>query len=167
MMTDTSSAAAIGTKLPLLFNFREALFGNRIVVEVQIRNGRALSVQESDGVWMYGVTPGAMAASGEDYATAQRAFREMFSNILKDFARESATFDAFKAVVKKFFEDTNPGYEREWKAAVEAVRRDGTEVPGLAKAPAESRPSLTIEVKQLAQIQPADNEADLQLAQAA
>jgi hypothetical protein len=167
MMTDVTTTPAIGTKLPLLFNFREALFGSAKVVEVRIENGRALCVQEADGTWMYGVNPGAMAATGEDTVDARRAFREMFSNILKDFVRESDSFEQFRDLVTGFFHDTNPGHEIEWREAVENVRRGLVHVGDLQKASADSRPSVTVEIKELAQVLPADNEADLELAQAA
>ena len=56
---------AIGTKLPIIFSYRDALFGNNFVVEVHARNGRALCAREEDGFWMYGVNPGGMSARGE------------------------------------------------------------------------------------------------------
>jgi hypothetical protein len=166
MMTE-QTLPAIGTKLPLLFNFRECLFGDGIVVEVTVKNGRALSIQEPDGYWMYGVNPGAMAATGETAEAAREAFRGMFSSILKEYAVEAPSLDAFQKMVGAFFTDTNTGYEREWRAAVDVVRRENINIEGLKKTSADSKAIITIAMKQLAQVQPADNEADLQLAQAA
>jgi hypothetical protein len=43
---------------PLLFAYRDRLYGKGYVVEISIR-GRALAVTYQDGqVWMYGVNPG-------------------------------------------------------------------------------------------------------------
>lgn len=159
----TEKAAPAVPAIPLLLNFREVLFGNGTVVEVHAVNGRALCVQESDGCWIYGVNPGGMAAVGADPASARREFRRTFSGILRDIATEAGSFDQFADLVRVFFEDTNPGYEQEWRDAVDVVRQQEIEVPGLKKSPADAKLRVTVNVKALSDIQPADNEADLQL----
>src|SRR5438045_1576115 len=107
----TESPAAIGSKIPLLFTYRDTLFGNGFIVEVNARHGRALCVREADAFWMYGINPGGIAAHGSDPDEAHIAFRTTFSNILKDLADEADSFDAFRATVVRFFDETNRGYE--------------------------------------------------------
>ena len=52
-------------RYPLLFTYRDTLFGTGLLLEVQVVNGRALCVKEAeDEYWVYGVNPGGMAAHG-------------------------------------------------------------------------------------------------------
>src|SRR6266581_535977 len=92
MVTENPSPA-IGPAIPILFTYRDCLFGNGFVVEVNAVNGRALCIHERDGFWMYGVNPGGMAATGEDAVAAHAEFRQTFSKILKDLAHEASSFD--------------------------------------------------------------------------
>lgn len=161
-MTD-ESVKPVAPAIPLLLNFREVLFGNGIVLEVHAVNGRALCVEEPDGYWIYGVNPGGMAAVGSDPVSARREFRQTFSGILREIATEASSFDEFADSVRAFFNDTNLGYEQDWRAAVEMVRQRELEVPGLKKSPADAKLHIAVNIKSLSEIQAADNEADLQL----
>ena len=162
MMTETSSAA-IGTAIPLLLNFREVLFGHGAVVEVHAVNGRALCVHESDGYWIYGVNPGGMAAFGDDAVSARREFRLAFSGILREIGKECDSFEDFATAIKAFFEDTNRGYDLAWREAVNGVRQGRIQVDGLEKSSADAPMAVTVTVKTVAEVQPTDNDADLQL----
>lgn len=151
--------ADVGTKLPLMFSFRHTLFGNGFAVEVRVENGRAICSHEEDGVWMYGVNPGGMAAHGPDPKAARAAFRETFSRILFDLAVESDTFDQFTASVTSFFNETNEGFEQEWVAAVENVRSQHITLAGLPTQSADAPRSVTASMKEIFKAQ--DNEPDL------
>jgi hypothetical protein len=164
-MVTAQALPAIGTAIPLLFSYRDCLFGNGFVVEVTAKGGRALCVHESDGFWMYGVNPGAMAAVGDSPDNAHAEFRALFSGNLKDLALESSSFDEFKAKVAEFFNDTNPGHEREWQLAVEAVRRNEVDLEGIPRVPADSPRTISVSMKKV--FSAADNEANLELARAA
>jgi hypothetical protein len=164
MMTEKDSTA-IGTAIPLLFTYRDCLFGNGFAVEVEAAYGRALCVRESDGFWMYGVNPGAMAAFGDDADAAHAEFRKVFADILKDLAAESSSLETFRSLVEEFFMDTNPGHEKDWHKAVEAVRRNEVTVEGLPKAPADSPRSIKVNIKKF--FTAADNEANMELKRAA
>jgi hypothetical protein len=151
---------AIGMKLPFLFTYRDTLFGNGFIVEVQATNGRALCVQEADGCWMYGINPGGMSAVGEDPATAHAAFRRTFSNILVDLALESRNFEAFQEAVNEFFNETNDGYEPQWQEAVQTVRNDQIQIEGIPRAPANSPRLLHVAMKEVVSAE--DNRANFQ-----
>lgn len=153
-------APAIGSKLPLLFSYRDTLFGNGFVVHVEAKNGRALCVPESDGYWMYGVNPGGMAARGDDPYSAHAAFRKTFSNVLIDIAKESGGFEQFRAAVEAFFNETSEGYEQDWNAAVLSVRNREVSREGFAVASADSPRSIVVSIKKIFTAE--DNTAELQ-----
>jgi hypothetical protein len=155
-----STPQAIGTKLPFLFTYRDTLFGNGFIVEVQATNGRALCVYETDGCWMHGINPGGMSAVGEDPTTAHAAFRRTFSNILVDLAIESQSFEALKGAVSEFFAETNEGYEPEWLEAVQAVRNNEVQFEGIPRAPANSPRCIKVGMKQVVSAE--DNRASFE-----
>jgi hypothetical protein len=114
---------------------------------------------------MYGINPGGLAASGNSPESAQEAFRQTFSKVLIDLVMDTDSFDAFRAAVQQFFDETNDGYEPEWLAAVESVRRRETVVLGLEQVPAESPRSLRVELRPVPRVQ--DNVPELSHALAA
>jgi hypothetical protein len=145
------------SRLPLLFAYRDTLFGPGVLIEVRVFNGRALYVEEADGGWLYGVNPGGMAAPGASLQEAHQAFRQAFSNVLVDLILETKSEDEYRTVVERFVHETNDAYEAEWRAAVEAVRALPSNPTGLAKAPADS--PLRVEVLAREQSQVTDNVA--------
>ena len=162
MMTEQATPA-IGTQYPLLFTYRDTLFGNGFLVEVQATNGRALCVRESDDeYWVYGINPGGMAAHVEDPDSAHAAFRKTFSHILVDLAQGSDSFDEFQAAVRTFFDDTNEGYEREWRNALPSVQRGEVRLEGIEIVPANSPRTIAVAVKQVEKVTPQDNSANVQ-----
>lgn len=129
----------MATRLPLLFSYRDTLFGPGVLIEVRVVNGRALYVEEQDGGWLYGVNPGGMTAPGASLQDAHDAFRQMFSKILVDLILDTKS-------------------EAEWLEAVAAVRALGTNPTGLAKAPADSPLGVEVLVRQQSQV--TDNVGD-------
>lgn len=164
-MSENQSAPEIGSKLPLLFTYTDTVFGDGFLAEVRVVNGRALCVHETDGFWMYGLNPGAMAAGGETPAAAVKGFRRTFSKILVDLATDAATLDSFRTAVEHFFHHANPGYESDWREAVDAVRNARVTVEGLSRVPADSPRSVMVTVKQHFRVE--DNRAHLKRALAA
>jgi hypothetical protein len=153
---------AVGTKYPLLFAYRDTLFGNGFVVEVQAVNGRALCVREEDAFWVYGINPGGMAAHGEDPDAAHTAFRKTFSTILIDLAAASGSFEDFHVAVSQFFEETNEGYEQDWNQALNAVKRGEVQLEGIQVMPANSPRSINVSMKQVENLTAQDNSSNLQ-----
>ena len=160
---------AIGAHLPFLFTYRDTLFGNGFVVHVEAKNGRALCVREEDGWWMYGVNPGGMSAYGDDPHAAHAAFRKTFADVLFDIAKDTRSFDEFRAQVQVFFEATNAGYEPEWRDASAAVRAGRVSTDGFTVAPADSPRFVELTLKTLDTVRATDNVAALEaeLAEAA
>jgi len=145
MMTEQKQGAAIGTRYPLLFTYRDTLFGNASVLEVQATSGRALCIKESeDEYWIYGINPGGMAAYGSSPDAAYTAFRKAFSHILIDLANDVGTFEAFQAAVAKLFNETNVGYESDWQHAILAVQRGEVSLEGVPIVPANSPPAHAV-----------------------
>lgn len=138
------------------------MFGNGFVVEVQATNGRALCVHEPDGFWMYGINPGGLAATGIDPDAAHVAFRKTFSSVLFDIASEADSFETFRTAVNEFFEETNAGYEADWRDAVEAVRSKRVQVIGLPEVPAGSPRTISVEMKPIEGVRAADNRSEFE-----
>lgn len=124
--------------IPLLFTYKDRIVGPGYTAEVTT-HGRVLAVDEDRDVWIYGVEPGALAACGEDAKTALEAFRQAFTEILRDLASETETFSAFDAAVQRFVHDRNTPNEVDWALAVDAVRRGDVDVPGARRQQADAR----------------------------
>jgi len=157
--------ATTGIALPLVFSFRRTLFGTGFVVEVKANHGRALCVHEDDGVWLYGVNPGGMAARGDDEAEARAEFARTFTGVLKQLAQETKSFDEFRDLVRRFFDETNVGFEPDWVEAVRRVREDGVKAEGLPQLSADAPRNISIEIK--AAYSATDNDSELESALAA
>ena len=152
-------------RLPLLFSYRDTLFGPGVLVEVRVFNGRALFVEEADGCWMYGVNPGGMAARGASLEDAHQAFRGTFSKILVDLILDTKSPQEYRTAVEQFVRDTNESYEAEWREAVETVRAMVANPTALPKLPAESAMRVEVVVREHAQV--SDNVAQSDAALAA
>jgi hypothetical protein len=110
-------------RFPLLFSFKNVLVGNGFVAGVAM-DGRALLVEEEDGVWMmYGVNPGGMAAEGATKDEAMEQFRVSYDSILNEIAAGSSKFKELEAEVQRLFHQVDD--EDAWIAAVDEVRRTG------------------------------------------
>lgn len=153
---------------PLLFTFRDKVSGNGFLVNIVI-DGRVLASQEEDGWWMYGVQPGDLAAGGSTFAEAHCEFRKAFTTILFDIAEDAEDLKTFRADVHKFFKGINHPTEKEWQAAVCAVRAGRITADaicgGLQTKPADSRRS--VRVKLLKVFKTKDNILEPQMAMAA
>ena len=144
---------------PLLFTYRDTVFGNGFVAEVIATNGRALFVEDDGEFWFYGVNPGGMAASGQSPDEAHAAFRSRFRHVLADFAAAAATINEFRGAVEQFFSETNEPTEQDWTAAVEAVRAGQVSAEGVPQKPAASPRSISVLMKHVFTAR--DNEAEL------
>jgi hypothetical protein len=130
---------------PLLFTFRDTVSGNGYFARVAF-HGRALAVREDDGVWMYGVQPGGLAAGGKDEGEAYLTFRQEYTAVLYDIAAEATTFDEFRAEVQSFFDQASQDTLQAWEAAVEDVRKNKVNVEGIPRQPAESPRYVEVEI---------------------
>ncbi len=107
---------------PLLAGFRENVFGRGFIASVAI-SGRALAVQEDERTWwIYGVNPGAIAASGSTLLEAHASLLRTFRSYLADVAQEAKNFEEFRLEVERFFEQCDADTLREWEEAHAAVR---------------------------------------------
>lgn len=145
------------THYPLLFGRRELVEGNGFIARVAL-HGRLLLTEEGNESWVEGVNPGGVAARGDSPGQALAEFCSEYRVVLFDIAADARSFEEFKIEVERFFNDTSPTAEREWKAAVEAVRAGTVDADWLRKRPADS--PLGIQVVQVQQPQAANNEED-------
>ncbi|MCC6808241.1 MAG: hypothetical protein IT381_12535 [Deltaproteobacteria bacterium] len=118
-------------KYPLLFGFREPIFGRKFVAGVKL-HGRAMAEDEGDdGWWIYGVTPGALTDTGSTLVEAMTAFRQRLKAVLVDYAAEATDFASFKVHVSAFLKAVDEDANQEWEAARKAVRAGKVDVEGL------------------------------------
>ncbi len=157
-------------ELPLIFTYRDFVYGTGILAEVRVR-GRVLAVKEEDGAWMYGVNPGGLAASGATIPEAHAAFRRSFTAVLFDIAEDASSFGDFDAQTRQFVNQANGSVEAAWREAVEAHRANrfvlGTAASDLDELPAETPISINITLMEQADFTKAFNELDQEPALAA
>jgi hypothetical protein len=145
------------TAWPLLFNHRGTILGKGFLAEVELQ-GRLLATPEVEGIWLDGVNPGSLALGASNLAEANAELQNTLTLLLIDFAEEAPTFDAFKANVEHFFNDTDTDSEREWNAAVECVRAGAVNGPeGLPRHRAESERIVKVTQKAVEAVTPKDN----------
>lgn len=154
---------------PLMFTFRDIISGDGFLAGITV-SGKALMLYEDERWCIYGVRPGALAASGETPQGALLDFRKRFKEVLFDIADESRTFEAFRQEVERFFYEPDREDERRWEDALIAVRT-GNFVPEspfseLPKQSPEIRPTqITVERLdgESKRFMPSDNVADVYL----
>ncbi len=158
------------SELPLIFTYRDLVYGTGFLADVRVR-GRVLAVTEQDGVWMYGVNPGDLAASGATIPEAHAAFRRSFTAILFDIAEDASSFDDFAAQTRQFASEGNAPVEAAWREAVEAHRANkfvlGAATRNMDELPAETPISVDVVPKTQADFTTAFNELDREPALAA
>ena len=131
---------------PLLAGFRENVLGRGFIASVAI-NGRALAVQEDERRWwIYGVNPGAIAASGSTLLEAHASLLRTFRSYLADVAQEANDFAEFKSEVERFFEQCDPDTLREWEEAHAAVRAGRVTFDQLPRVVILGKPPLEVQV---------------------
>lgn len=140
---------------PLCFKYTGAVLGNGFIAHIEL-TGRVLAIQDTDGVWLNGVTPAAIAVSAPTIVEACPVHREALTRIFIDFAQESANFDAFEAHVREFF---NQGDDEinDWNDAVARIESGKETIPeGLKRCP---NPEVALKVtrRTMEQLTPADN----------
>lgn len=161
---------------PLFLSYDGAIFGKGFVAEINAV-GRLLATVEAEGVWLYGVNPGAISVDGRSLDEAHLTMREALRQVFLDFAREADSFDAFKLRVERFFDETDDASIAEWDAAVQAVRASAVPTINLPQTSAETKHKVSVTLKQMKDITPDFNvpamnvphigTANLQLAKAA
>ena len=121
---------------PLLCDYKDLIAGNGFLAGV-LSCGRALLIEDDDGIWMHGVTPGGLSADGESQKEATAAFRSAYRAALYDIAAEAVDFPHFQKAVEGFFADENTVYKTAWQDAVEKVRAGSITSDWLEKRPAD------------------------------
>lgn len=143
------------THYPILFGRRELVEGNGFIARVVLQGRLLLTVGENES-WVEGVNPGGIAARGDSPAEALAEFCSEYRVVLFDIVAEANSFSEFKSEVERFFNDTSRVAERDWKAALDAVRAGKVDADWLTRRSADS--PLGIEVVLVQVPQAANNE---------
>ncbi len=153
------------TNYPVMFNFRDVVSGDGFLSGVTL-GGRALIVPE-DGAWsIYGVRPAPIAESGQTPLEAFLNFKTAYKNVLFDLVEDSKSFEEFKKVAEKFYNETDSEEEKRWSDAVKAIRSGKVEIEeSIAKLPKEdpeNRPTFIMvsSMHEVGRITTADNIPD-------
>jgi hypothetical protein len=145
----------MSTVWPLCFRYTSPIIGRRFVSHIDIC-GRLIAAPELDGTWLYGVNPGALAASGKTLADAYSEMRDTLTTTFVTFAQEASSFEDFKASVETYFNATDDDLA-DWEAAVEQIRSGHAPVPqGLRRCP-DPEVSVKVTLRAYEQLTPADN----------
>ena len=143
---------------PLLFKHRGTILGKGFLADIEI-HGRLLATPEADGVWIDGVNPGAISLGAATLNDTQAELRSMLARVFIDFAEQTANFAEFKVRVEAFFNESDEESEREWEAAVEAVRGGRVAGPdGLQRQDAKAPRFVKVTQKTVEAVTPKDNE---------
>lgn len=137
---------------PVIFTHECPVFGNGYLAKVRICGRILASAEAEDEFCIYGVNPGAIAATGETMVEALADFRTRLTAVLFDFAKEASSFDEFRGAVQGFVYSTDEEEREAWDAAVEAVRANHVQAEDLGLG--ETRPATTpvhVEVTIIAQ----------------
>jgi hypothetical protein len=140
----------------LFLTYQSTIIGKGFIADVSAM-GRFTATFETEGVWLFGVNPGAIAADGPNLEDAHQAMRESLHLVLIDFAQEADDFKAFKVRVQKFFEETDAESVTEWEQAVQAVRASQGQPFELPHRDAKTKTFVVIEQKQTEELTPAMN----------
>jgi hypothetical protein len=152
---------------PLLLAFKGTFFGRGFVAEVD-GCGRLLASEslEASEWWLYGVNPGAIAASGATLDEAHADLRHALIKTMEMFAAEAPSFEAFSAEVHRYFLTTNEPVEAERREALARVRATAEQIDGLPTLQ-EQPPCVNVTKKRTTEVTPDDNTIDADLAKAA
>lgn len=130
-------------QVPLFLKFQETMIGNGFAVGITF-DARVLVERGDDATWIYGVNPGAIAASGPDLTGALYDFRRRLRMYLFEVALDYPTFEEFKTEVLRFFEQADS--EEEWEEARVAVRQgvEPLDGQGLTRETNERQPHVEV-----------------------
>ena len=143
---------------PLLFRYRGPVLGKGYVAVVELHGRLLARPAEGGGVWLDGVNPGALALGAPTIQAARKELNSALTGVFVDFAAEADSFDAFKAQVERFFQDTDAGSVAEWQACVAEVQSGRITSPGLLPVLKASSPLLVTVIRKSADaVTPQDN----------
>jgi len=142
---------------PLIFTYRGTILGQGFVADINLQ-GRVLACPESDGVWVYGVNPGAIAVSAPTLNATNLELRSALTKLFIDFAGEATSFGAFKIAVERFMSESDEESLAAWRAAREAVKAGQVAVPkDLPRESAEAKHFVSVTQKPVDTLTPRDN----------
>jgi hypothetical protein len=161
-MTMTNERETTAAMWPILFRYKGPVIGKGFIADIELC-GRLIAELEADGVWLYGVNPGAFAVDAPTIALASAAVTKSLTTLFVDFAEETGTFEAFKGEVERFFHETDDTTEAEWTDAVAAVRSGRLPaLPGLPIKSSDARFYVNVTSRPMDALTPDDNRLSLE-----
>ena len=134
----------VGTKLPLICTYRDAVGGNGFLAQIELRGRLLYSVEEDAEVWFYGIQPCGLAESGSNFSEAHNAFRQAYTASLYDLAAEAKSYVDFKQAVENFGEQHAEALTTSWCEAAKNITPEIAEKLGLTIEPAQAMPYVKI-----------------------
>jgi len=142
---------------PLFFKHHGTILGKGFLADIEI-HGRLLARPEADGVWIDGVSPGAIALGAATLNDTHVELRATLARVFVDFAEQTSGFEEFKARVEQFFNESDEESEQEWNSAVDAVRAGRVPGPdGVPKQDANTAGYVKVTPKPVEDVTPKDN----------
>lgn len=142
---------------PLTFTYRGTILGRGFVADIDLQ-GRLISTPEVDGVWLYGVNPGAIAVGAPSLNAANLELRSTLTRLFIDFAEQAASFKEFKTRIEAYLDETDAATTQEWETARAQVRSGQIPVPdGLPKKQDACTCFVKVTEKKLETLTPQDN----------
>ena len=130
-MSNTTERETRPASWPLLFTHKSTVLGKGYVAKIDL-TGRLLAELEVEGVWLYGVNPGAIAVGAATLSTANVDLHKALTAVFVDFAEQAATFTDFQGTVRAFFDACDDESRTEWEHAVARMKAStgAVEAPG-------------------------------------
>ena len=144
---------------PIVFHFERIIYGRGFAASVEVV-GRALGVLEDEDLWIHGVQPGAIAASGSSLAEVLDEFKKQFATILFDMADGASDFKSFSVDVNRFFYAVDAEDEQRWLKAPRTRRHASHPFSTLPPALTPMIPSILVKQIEQRRLDPALNKLD-------
>jgi hypothetical protein len=118
-------------QIPLFCHFQHHVLGPGFIAQIEMR-ARVTAEKSHEGVWLYGVNPGAIAVNGSTMNEAVVNLRDSLQLVLIDFmVAAKGDWLTFKKRVETFVAATNDEAVDEWLAARKAVRAGKVDIEGM------------------------------------
>ncbi len=148
ILVNQAQVWSVHARLVFKYSISVEVHGVNTLIEL-VGTATLQSHRDGDGRqrwWIYGVHPGAIAATGLDFDSAKEDLRRNLTGMFRDLAGEYTSIETYREAASEFLSATDPDSEREWASiAPEASRRAIFELSiRIAQHPGEPGPSVLV-----------------------